>query len=193
MAGERAGVRGAVVVEDRRTERFIRHLLDELGFEKRNFAFKTAPTGAGAAEAWVLAQYPAEVRELRSRGPQNLCLIAVRDGDAAGVARRKAELDAALQQAGLATRGAAERIATPVPTWSIETWLLALLGEPGVGEAKKRSAPNPLAWKLVYEHAHGRDERDAFRQAAAAWRRVAATSTLPSLADGAIEFGRIEP
>lgn len=53
MAGERRGIRGVVITEDRRTERFFRRLLVALGFENRGFRFHTAPIGDGAAEAWV--------------------------------------------------------------------------------------------------------------------------------------------
>jgi hypothetical protein len=118
------------------------------------------------------------------------------DGDNADPVRRKAELDVCLQDQGMGPRQADERIAIPVPTWSIETWLLALLGE-SVDEATSQ--------KREFERRYpGKEERSALRDAAIAWdslrRRVAALrwesgadriSSVPSLADSKIEMRRI--
>src|SRR5690606_23515650 len=113
---------------------------------RHRIRFDSAPSGTGAAEAWVRKRYPREVRLLRAKRHQrDLCLVAVRDGDCVGVIRRKLELDQELQFEELEPRQAGERIATPVPSWSIETWLLALLGDaelpedvPGKPEFLKR-------------------------------------------------------
>ncbi len=86
MASDREKLRGIVLAEDKRTERFCRALLRELGFKVRRFRFETAPAGEGAAEAWVARRYPDEVKVLRSKNYQQaLRLIAVRDGDMVGV------------------------------------------------------------------------------------------------------------
>ncbi len=103
MASDREKLRGIVLAEDKRTERFCRALLRELGFKVRRFRFETAPAGEGAAEAWVARRYPGEVKVLRSKNYQQaLRLIAVRDGDLVGVRIRKQELDQPLEAAGLA-------------------------------------------------------------------------------------------
>ncbi len=169
-----------VVSEDLRTEQFMRYVLTELGF--RNLTYVTAPSAAGSAEQWVLARYVGEVRKQRSTSYKKSALVATRDGDSAGVKRRKAENDAALAEAGLSPRKPSERIATPCPTWSIETWLLWLDDVDGVREDA------PL--KNAYER---RAEARVIRLAA---RRFAACPPdalgLPSLADGRRELERLD-
>ncbi|HLT39922.1 MAG TPA: hypothetical protein VK034_26760 [Enhygromyxa sp.] len=119
-----------------------------------------------------------------------MCLIAVRDGDAVGVEGRKVELDEALRQAGLAPRGPTERIATPVPTWAIENWLLDLLEHPNINENRRPSGDSGPTWKQVFERVHGTDENLALTTAAQAW--PSASVRLPSLRDGRAEIGRID-
>jgi len=124
-------------------------------------------------------------------------LIAVRDGDNIGLLSRKADLDRALGEAGLNRRETSELIVNLVPTWSIETWLLALLGVGSVDETSSQKA----AFERNYG---GNKESQALRDAAIAWddlrRRVAAmrresgahlSSSVPSLADSRIEMRRI--
>lgn len=155
MANSRGQIQGVVLVEDRRTERFIRHLLEHLGFDLRGkrIRFVVAPSGEGSGEAFVKRAYPAEVKYLRSRHP--LCfLLAIRDGDGDGVRARKAQLDEVLKESGLAARGEKERIGTPVPTWSIETWLLDLLGEVGLNEDLKPTPGDGPNWKDVFERTY---------------------------------------
>lgn len=179
MSGKRAKLRGLVLCEDPRTERFIRHLLEDRGYNKRLFRFTTAPAGRGAAEAWVLARYPVEVRVLRAKNKQRLCLITIRDGDALGVAARKKQLDDALREADLDPRAPSERIATPVPTWAIENWILDLLGFPDVTEDQRASGDHGPSWKHVFEQNFGSDEKSALRDAAQRWSTV--EPRLPSL------------
>jgi len=188
MASDRKRVRGTILYEDPRTGSFFRKLLRHLGFEPRNFMFRPAPSGKRDAGAWVQTQYHLEVRPLRrKRHQRSLCLIAVRDGDNVGTARRKTDLDASLITAGLQGRQQNELIATPIPTWNIETWLLALLGIAGVDENASR--------KLDFESRYsGTAERQALADAADAWSsRAEQIASVPSLADGKVEFSRIDP
>jgi len=180
MSSERQKLRGLVLAEDKRTERFFRELLDALGFKTRSFRFETAPLGQGAAEAWVARRYPDEVKVLRSKNyQQGLRLIAVRDGDDVGVDNRKQQLDQALESADLVVRQADEGIATPVPTRNIETWLLALLGDANLDETTD--------YKHHFENEHCTHERSVLRNAAAAWNSIDNTS-LHSLRDGKTEM-----
>jgi hypothetical protein len=184
MPNDRKKLRGVVVTEDNRTERFFRYLLDSLSFDKRRFRFKTAPSGQGDAGAWVQAQYPSLVSLIRQKR-QYLCLVAVRDGDSDGLLARKTELDKALREAGLDSRSESERIATPVPTWSIETWLLALAGDATINEDE--------SYKQLFEQRFRGNEGQALRNAALAWRTWAdQVSSVPSLGDGKSEMSRIE-
>jgi hypothetical protein len=181
----RQGIRGVVLAEDRRTERFLRYLLEALGFEKRRFRFDTAPCGKGAAEAWVRARYPGEVAIIRSKSYQHgLGLVAIRDGDKVGVEQRKAEMSASLADAQLDDRAEHERIATPVPTWSIETWLLALRGTASISETE--------SMKRAYETFVGTDERSVLRECARAWLSPRPDEEPPSLADGRKEMARLD-
>ena len=178
----RAALRGFVLTEDNRTERFIRRLLEVLGCDIRRFRFERPPDGSGAAEAWVRRRYPQKVKLLRSKNFQRLCLLAVRDGDSVGVDARKDELDDELRQVGMSPRGLQERIATPVPTWQIENWLLDLLAHPEIDESE--------AWKKVFEQEYAHDESAAMSSAARAWS--GAQARLPSLGDGRVELARLD-
>ena len=185
MPSDRQKLRGLLLAEDKRTERFFRELLAVLGFKTRSFRFETAPAGEGAADAWVLQRYPAEVKVLRSKNyQQGLRLIAVRDGNSAGLASRKHQNDQALQDAGLAERHAAEGIASPVPARNIETWLLALLGADDLDESTD--------FKRRFENEHNANETSALRDGASAWKDIDQT-WLPSLRDGKTEMERLDP
>jgi len=178
-------MRGVVLAEDKRTVGFFRHLLERLGYDTRKFHFQPAPSGTGAAEAWVRKRYPFEVKLLRSKNYQkSLCTIVVRDGDSSGVEKRKRELDEELKIAGLQRRTPNERIATPVPTWSIETWFLALLGEEAIGEDE------PL--KETFAHRYPQ-EKELIKKAAQTWcDDPTSGGLLPSLDDGHAEMARLD-
>jgi hypothetical protein len=182
MPIERAKFRGTVLVEDRRTERFFRELLVRLGFLDNKLFFRTAPSGKGAASAWVRAQYMGEVRLVRQKRHQRIFLIVVLDGDSTGMASKKRDLDIALDS----PRHEDERIANLVPTWSIETWLLALLEHSDIDETSSR--------KQDFErHYPGKQERQGIRDAAQVWRsRAHRIPTVPSLADSKTEMKRID-
>lgn len=185
MSSERRQLRGVILSEDKRTERFVRHLLKELGFKPRNFLFRTAPRGQGAAESWVAEIYPDEVKAMRSKNYQrSRRLLTVRDADKRSIAARKAELDSALEARGIDRRERREGIATPVPMRNIETWLLHLLGVGDLDEATD--------YKRHFESEVGASETRALKKAASAWCTVD-TSTLPSLADGMQEMTRLDP
>lgn len=172
-----------IVCEDRRTERFLRRLCERFGV--RVLRVEVAPSGRGSAVEWVSRRYPDDVRRRRSRSFQRFLglLIAV-DGDGAGVTRRKAEFAARLEEDGVAPRGADESVALFVPTWSIETWLAALCGAPGVDEDRplKNAAPFQELWR------DGPSETATIRTAAETWPAGAAPS---SLSDSVFEATRI--
>ena len=188
MPSDRGRFRGTVLSEDPRTERFFRELLGRLGFNKNKLRYRTAPKGRGDAKAWIRAesQYPTEVTVLRRRRGQNVFLITILDGDNTNPTTRKAELDHSLTVHGLRVREDGERIAIPVPTWSIETWLLALLGNGTVTELQSR--------KFDFERLYrGREEGTALRDAAQAWSaRAEHIPSVPSLADSKSEVSRLD-
>jgi len=187
MPSDRKKLRGLILTEDRRTQRFFNSLLIDLGFDRNRLRFLTAPSGKGNAALWVRSQYPHEVRRLRSKNyQQGLFLITVRDGDNVGLKVRKADLDQALREVGLGGRSSKERIATPVPTWSIETWLLALLGDNDVDELSTR--------KETFENRYRQndEESEALLDAAQAWRHKRKDSSLPSLSDSKSEMKKLD-
>lgn len=188
MSSDRRGLRGVVVVEDQRTQRFLMRLLAHLGFTGR-FEYQIAPAGQGAAERWVLLRAIEEIAAQRARAHQRLSVVVVRDGDNVGVAVRMEEVDQALVAAGQAKRSIHERIALPVPTWSVETWLLHLLGEQQVDQNQRPPAGGAM-WKQHYEHQFGAFEGQAAKQAAAKWPK--SPTGLPSLDQAVIELGRLD-
>src|SRR5204863_200353 len=156
----------------------IRSLLIVLGYDSSRFRFFTAPRGQGDPKAWLSAQYPSEVNLLRRKNFQYLCLITSCDGDNVGFVERKREFDGHLRTAGFVTRQAADRIALPTPTWSIETWLLFLLGDDNVDESESS--------KEIFERRFrkDRDEGGAIRDASQAWAaRVLPGIRIESLLD----------
>lgn len=184
MNSERRQLRGVVLAEDKRTERFFRELLRVLGFDSRSFRFDTAPSGRGAADAWVARRYPEEMKVLRSKSFQKgLRLIAVRDGDALGPDRRKEQLDESLRRASMDIRSEDDKVATPVPTRNIESWLLFLLTQEDVEETED--------YKREFESRYRGYERTAIREAAAAWKTIGEGSPC-SVQDGNSEMLRVE-
>ncbi|MBT9585224.1 hypothetical protein IV102_17905 [bacterium] len=100
-------------------------------------------------------------------------------------------MDEALKEAGKRVRSKGEPIALPVPTWSIENWLLSLLEESEIDEERQSKAPN-LTWKHIFEHKYGDDEGAAIKAVANAWISPQ-PGELPSLTDGREEVERIWP
>lgn len=174
-------LRLTVLSEDERTEQFVRRVLKRRGCNGRRLVFATAPSGNGSAEAWVRRRYVEEVRVHRQkRNQRHRGLVATIDGDHLGLTARKQSFDEALADAGLAPRGADERIALMVPCWSIETWLLGLLAVADVDEGK--------SLKQTFER-RGRSRRDV-REAAARWGTAHGLS-LSSLLDAEQELERV--
>lgn len=182
MASRQRRVR--ILCEDRRTERFIRRLCQR--FHVRVEGILIAPSGKGAASAWIRSNYAAHVRKRRSKSFQaNLGLLVVVDGDNLGGTARLRELAEQLETAQIEPRGPTESIAVFVPTWSVETWLAHLSGVAGVDES--------TAWK---EHARtralwgdGATEANTVKIAVAAWN--GADPALPSLQDAYTEAPRV--
>jgi hypothetical protein len=174
-----------VLCEDVEHERFLRRLCEELKF-LRVVRFVLAPPGAGAAEQWVRARYPQEVRAYRRQANHltNGLLVAI-DGDRLGVDGRQSQLDEALEQDGQEARCPEDRIAAFVPTWSIETWLLWLCGTDPVDEQ------TPYKRDPTYQRKR-QEEQVSPRRAAEAWVSPTQRPSPPaSLADARAELSRL--
>jgi hypothetical protein len=104
-----------ILCEDRRTERFLRGLCKRYGIHVADV--EPAPSGRGAAEAWVRRHYATYVRKRRSKNFQaSLGLLVAIDGDKVGVEARLRELDTELRLADIERRGDTEPVAIFVPT-----------------------------------------------------------------------------
>ena len=177
--------RCVVLVEDQRSRQFFRLLLRDLGVSRNRVQIRNAPRGKGSAEAWILKKYAEEVKIYRAKNYQkHICLMAVRDGDKPGFSKRKKAFDQKLQEDNQAKRSADEAIATLIPTWSIETWLLALLDESKLTEKESQ--------KEDFTDRFSRRETQAIQNAVKKWRDFATTDSAPlSLKDGDLEIQRL--
>ena len=176
-----------ILCEDRRSERFLREACKARDIEVLDV--KVAPSGRGAASAWVLEQYASLVKLRRSkRHQQHLGLLVHIDGDDQGVEARKLALDRRLAEENMPLRDAEEPVAVVVPTWCIETWLLHLSGLATPGEtAKLKRDPEPTYRDALAQLAAS--ETKHIRGAVALWRT--APVPLPSLLDARQEAQRV--
>ncbi len=111
--------------------------------------YVTAPAGINGC-LWVQQRYGEELKKLRAKNYQeNLGLLCINDGDATGVDGRKVELNGRQNPA----RQPEEKVAIWVPTWSIETWLLSLLGHAGLDETQSYKATFEKNYKGAPEQA----------------------------------------
>lgn len=174
-----------LLCEDVEQRSFFEGLCSRLGFVSRVLRVEVAPRGAGAAEAWVRARYPREVRAYRVRAHHvTNGLLAAIDGDALGVVLRKAQLDEALAEGGQKPRESTERVALCIPTWSIETWLRWLCGRGPVEE----STP----YKRDAEFQRDKDKGAVTSKTAIeGWFAAVRPGEPPSLADGRAEIDRL--
>lgn len=175
-----------ILCEDVEQRSFFEGLCKRLGFVSRVIRVLVAPSGEGAAEQWVRAQYPREVRAYRAKENHvTNGLLAAIDGDARGVISRKTQLDEALIASGLEPRQAGDRIATCVPTWSIETWLAWLCEVMDVDER------TPYKLEPSYRRAREAGAISA-RGAIEGWFAAVRSGEPPSLADGRREILRLQ-
>jgi hypothetical protein len=127
----------------------------------------------------VRRHLPKEVREVRRRARELRALVVVVDGDSKGPEARFAEMHETLAEAGLERLHERERIALCVPTRTVETWCLWLLGDHGVDEIGDYKAKFTAQWER---------QRSLPKRAAEAWLRqpdlALEEARVPSLCDG---------
>jgi hypothetical protein len=167
-----------LLCEDTRHERFALELMASLHFPTRLVKVFRAPSGQGAADNWVVHQFPGVCKATTRRRPkERVALVVMVDGDKYGVTRRLQALNDVLQQAGQPVREENEPIVILVPTWSIETWFLG--PEPGLTEAKSLKEHVPQV------------SRAQLQSAAQRVLRLAPDEPLPSLRAAAAELRRL--
>ena len=178
------GRRVRLVCEDRMTERFLSRVCQRQKISVLHVDI--APSGKGAASAWVRRRYPDFVKLQRSKNYQrNLCLLVAIDGDNRGVSVRKLELAQELSSSGAEAREPEEPIAVFVPTWSIETWLASLV------DSRTHDEDRPLKEDSAVRHFWQDEARKAqtINTASNNWR--AGLPLPPSLAEAYTEGERI--
>ena len=175
-----------LLCEDRQHQAFVERFLESVGRltpkAKRRLRVERASQGRGSAERFVRDRFPKELAAYRRRRNRvSVALVVMLDGDAAGVAGRLAELDAACAKQGTPARRSDEDVFVFVPTWRIETWLAWLKdGEPI--DEKRPDYP-----RLPRE----RDCREHARVLADMCRNQQLPAPIPpSLAAACAEYGR---
>lgn len=152
---QRRGVRVAILVEDRLLERFVRRVLTELGFGLHELRVVPGyPHGKGSGKQWVEQKYSAEVSaQRRVANHQKVALLVGTDADNLSVNVRACQLADALRTANEPAREAHERIVHWIPKWSVETWILYLLGEVKISEGKSYKGglggKTPSEWTAI--------------------------------------------
>jgi hypothetical protein len=173
-----------IVAEDERSANLLRRYVQRaLHLDNRRIRQLISPSARGDAKRWVLSRYPIEVKAMRGKHPK-VGLVVHLDADNESVAKRAAQLAAALKSSEQDARAAKEWICHAIPKRHTETWLCALSG---VAVDEERDCKlQPLL----------PDYDRVLQQAALALfdltRPNARLPTLPSLVTAIPEFQRLE-
>ena len=170
-------VRIVLLCEDKQHKVFVCRFLEKIGWIPRDLKSVVSPTGRGSAEQFVRKQFPRELQTLRAKRGERKYLIVMVDGDASGVAARKASLDAACDDYGIASLNDADNVLICVPTWNIETWLAYLDGE-SVDETNKNyhKLPRPRECQPLVEELVDMCHKRTLREPAPASLKDACTN-----------------
>jgi len=144
-----------IVCEDLLQQTFARAFLKQLGFHHRQLTFPPVRPGAGDAKQRVLQNTCRELQALRRFAGRGRGLVFVIDADNLSVVQRRARLDQACQDAGVAPPRQDEAVFAVIPKWEIENWLAYLRGETVDEQSNqyekyrgRESAVYPLAERL---------------------------------------------
>ena len=159
-------------------------------FGRGKLRVERIPNNEGAGDAWVLERYSREVRYARSKRGENYALVVAIDGDHFKLKKRLRQLDQRLTEEELPTRENAERIVIFVPTRSIETWELWLCGDRGIDE--EGNFKQQLRQAQARGEASAKAAAEAWFQSPSAEEEAVEKRTLPSLAAGRVEIGRLD-
>ncbi|MBX3165808.1 MAG: hypothetical protein KF760_00295 [Candidatus Eremiobacteraeota bacterium] len=167
-----------LLVEDTQQESLLRQALYLKGWTRHDMRIVKSPAGAGSGKAFVLSQFPSELRELR-RQLRAAVLLAVVDADQQTTGEVLAALKKSVADSGQAPVASEEPVARLVPRRNVETWLWFLQGHlVNEGEDYKNKVGEVGCWK---------DE-------AARWLAGCASSfdnAPPSLAESCAELQRV--
>lgn len=127
-----------LLCEDQQQQAFAYRFFKEMGWDSGQITLRPLVMGRGSAVQFVTEQFPKEILALRRRAVDAYLVVLI-DGDAHGVAKRRAQLVQSCAAAGIAAPHAEDKVLVCVPTWNVETWLAYLDGET-VDESSKNYA-----------------------------------------------------
>ena len=123
-----------LLCEDRRTNTFVRRFLTR---RFKNHDIETLPLPAegtgGSGEQWVRKRFPKELQAIRSR--ERAVLVVVTDEDTDATRSRRASLDRACTEVGVAPIRSHDPVIVAVPRRNLESWFWHL----GSGRAIEES------------------------------------------------------
>ena len=119
-----------ILAEDERHQQLARRYLYKLQYRRHDIRPVALPNGRGSGVQWVLQRYATEVQKYLTRAARaRTALIVAIDADTGHVDKRNHQLEQALEEAGLAVRGADSAIIHLIPKRNVETWIMCLSGE----------------------------------------------------------------
>lgn len=139
-----------VLCEDKLHDVFVRRFLKKWGVANRTVRVLDYPQGAGSGAAYVIANYPEQLKAVRSRSA-GTALIVVVDADNRTVKQRADDLKNSLKQASMPDVGNDEPVCCVIPKRSIDTWLKWLQGD-SVDE--EMSYKQQLGFRMKESEAH---------------------------------------
>ena len=116
-----------LLCEDKQTDVFVRRLLGQRNFSRRDIKTRELAAGRGSGEHWVRKQFPRELKAIRGR--REAFLVVVIDADTGTTAARRCQLSEECRKCGIAGPGTDDRVVVVVPRRNIETWFRYLGGD----------------------------------------------------------------
>lgn len=119
-----------ILAEDLEQQNLVRRYLERCGHAAPFRLLPLTRRPGGSGEKYVRDQYPREVQACRSilGRRATALLVVIVDADLETTKRRAAQLENALQAAGMHAREDDEPIVVLIPKRHVETWVRALLG-----------------------------------------------------------------
>lgn len=122
---DKGGVDVDILAEDNRLASFCLGIVEKLGIQTNRRRIRIAPIPkTGAGYTWLYKKYPEYIARQRKRAHHhNVLFVVGLDADTKTFDERLADLERELEQAGMDTRSADERVACIIPKRNIETWV----------------------------------------------------------------------
>jgi len=173
--------RVSVLCEDNLHKRFLMRWLEHRGIKLLDA--DVAPSAKGSGSAYVKNRFQLFVKKAKQKANQaGLGFIVVLDGDAAGLVAQKTVLEKLIAGDVTLQFTFENRIAALIPTWSLDTWILAICG-----------AEIAESTQITDEIKRSIDDAK-IRQAAAYFDayRQATPAHLPAMIDAQLELNKLD-